>query len=62
MLPLTLLEIRHDDIAKNHYVVSVQQYITLCYNWLSFTGVACIGLSRCKKIKGGIVNLDYNEY
>ena len=34
--------------------------ITLSYILLSFTGVAHIGLSRCKKIKGGLVNLEYH--
>ena len=62
VLPLTLLEICNDDIAKNHNVVSVQNYITKSYIWLSFTSVAHIGLSRCKKIKGGLGNLDYHEY
>ena len=62
VLPLTLLEICNDGIANNHNVVSVQNYITLSYIWLSFTSVAHIGLTRCKKIKGGLVNLDYQEY
>ena len=60
--PLTLLEICNDDIAKNHAVVSVQKYITLSYIWLSLTSVAHIGLSRCKKIRRGLVNLDDREY
>ena len=29
---------------------------------MSFTSVAHIGLNRCKKIKGGLGNLDYQEY
>ena len=60
--PLTLLEICNDDIAKNHTVVSVRKYISLSYIWLSLTSVAHIGLSRCKKITGGLVHLNYHEY
>ena len=60
--PLTLLEICNENIAKNRTVVSVQKYITLSYIWLSLTSVAHIGLSRCKKIRGGLVNLDDREY
>ena len=62
VLPLTLLEICNYDITKKHNVVSVQNYITLSHIWLSFTSVAHLGLSRCKKINGGLVSLDCHEY
>ena len=62
VLPLTLLEICNNRVAKNHNVVSVQKYITLSYIWLSFTTVAHIGYSRCKKIKNGLVDLDCHKY
>ena len=60
--PLNLLEICNENIAKHHTVVSVQKYITFSYVWLSLTSVAHIGFSRCKKIRGGLVNLDDRKY
>ena len=62
VLPLTLLQICIDDVAKNHNVVSVQNYITLSYIWVSFSTVAHIGVNRVLKIRSGLVNLDEEKY
>ena len=62
VLPLILLQICTDDVAKNHNVVSVQNYITLSYVWLSFSTVVHIGANRFRKIRSGIANLDEEKY
>lgn len=54
VLPLTLLQICIDDVAKNHNVVSVQHYITLSYVWLSFSSVVHIGLHKVYKISQSV--------
>ena len=61
VLPLTLLQICIDDVAKNH-VVSVQNYITLSYIWVSFSTVMHIGVNRVQKIRSELVNLDEEKY
>ena len=62
VLPLTLLEICTDVVAKNHNVVSVQHYITLSYIWLSFTSAVHIGLHKVYKIRRGLVNSESHKY
>ena len=61
VLPLTLLEICIDDVAKNLNVVSVQNYITWSYVWLSFSTVVHIGMNRVQKIRG-LANLNEEKY
>ena len=56
VLPLTLLEICIDDVAKNKNVVSVQNYITLSYVWLSFFSVVHIGSHKVYKIRQASLN------
>ena len=62
VLPLTLLEICIDNIAKNQNVISVQTYITLSYAWLSFNSIVHIAINRVQKIRRGLVNFDECEY
>ena len=62
VLPLTLLEICTDVLAKKHNVVSVQPYIMLSYIWLSFTSAVQIGLHKVYKIKRGLVNSESHKY
>ena len=62
VLPLTLLQICIDDVAKNHNVVSVQNYITLSYICVSFSTVMHIGVNRVQKIRSELVNLDEEKY
>ena len=62
VLPLTLLQICIDDVAKNQNVVSVQNYITLSYIWLSFSTVLHIGVNRVQKIRSRLVNLGEEKY
>ena len=62
VLPLTLLEICIDGVAKNLNVVSVQNYITWSYVWLSFSTVVHIGMNRVQKIRRGLANLNEEKY
>ena len=61
VLPLTLLQICIDDVAKCHNVVSVQNNIDLSYVWLSLSTAAHIGANRVQKISG-LANLDEEKY
>lgn len=49
-------------MAKNHNVVSVQNYITLSYIWVSFSTVVHIDVNRVQKIRSELVNLDEEKY
>ena len=62
VLPLTLLEICINDVAKNHDIVAIQTYIKISYLWLSFSSVMYIGLSRTQKIKRGIMSHNKNSF
>ena len=62
VLPLTLLEICIDDVAKNHNVVSVKHYITLSYIWLSFSSIVHIGLHKVYKIRQASLNFESQKY
>ena len=62
VVPLTLLQICINDVAKNHDIVAIQTYIKISYLWLSFSSVMYIGLSRSQKIKRGLMSFNNNNY
>ena len=62
VLPLRLLEICIDNVAKNQNVISVQTYITLSYAWLSFNSIVHIAINRVQKIRRGLANFDDCKY
>ena len=62
VLPLTLLEICINDVAKNHDIVAIQTYFTMSYIWMSFSSITLIGLNRARKIKRRLMILNYNNH
>ena len=62
VLPLTLLQICINDVAKNHDIVAIQTYFTMSYIWMSFSSITLIGLSRAQKIKRRLMSLNYNNH
>ena len=62
VLPLTLLQICINDVAKNHNIVAIQTYFTMSFIWMSFSSITLIGLSRAQKIKRRLMSLNYKNY